>query len=115
MGSPGTGKIRKVSCSQDDLEKFYRAFEEMDFLPYTYTPSMEELQGEIRENIGQYVPFLLWIDEMGIITKENELEHSEIRNMLKECLVITEDGPGETGTEPGGSGKPGEGEEKDGA
>ena len=84
-------KIRKIHCTYADMEKYYTAFENISFLPYDFTPTMDQLENEICPNIEQYVVFLLWIDEMGVRTQENELEHNEISNILKHCLILLED------------------------
>ena len=78
-----------VSCSYDMLEDIYNTFDAMDYKAGEYTPAEEDLK-LILENLAEYLPFLLWIDETGIETEENaEIRHS-IREIIKTRLNLFE-------------------------
>ena len=61
----------------------------MDVLAEEYVPSEEDFV-EICENLNEYMLFLIWIDETGVSTEDNQEMRKRINRLIKDYLVIKE-------------------------
>ena len=79
--------IKKVMIKGTELDKLYETFENIDFRAGEYVPEPEQLQLMV-QNLTQYGIFLMWIDDTGDITAENQDMHDIISSVIKKYIVI---------------------------
>lgn len=79
--------IKKVMIKGTELDKLYETFENIDFRAGEYVPEPEQLQLMV-QNLTQYGIFLMWIDDTGDITAENQDIHDIISSVIKKYIVI---------------------------
>ena len=79
--------IKKVIISGDDFDKLYGAFEKIKFRADTYVPTKAELKGMVQD-LETYAVFLMWLDDTGEVTEENEEMHTIISSIVKDYIII---------------------------
>lgn len=82
--------MQKILCTDKQYNSIYDRIDQMDVYADDYVPSEEDFK-EICENLNDYMLFLIWIDETGISTNENEGMRKRINRLIKEHLIIKED------------------------
>ncbi len=80
-------ELKKAYIKNKDFGKFYDFCDSTKFRAGEYVPTKAELK-KMLDNIQEYILFLMWIDDTGEVTSENEDEHLIISKILKECLEI---------------------------
>ena len=82
--------MQAVKCTADILNQMYDTFDAMDYKADDYVPTEDELK-EICENLPEYMPFLLWIEETGETTEENETIRSIIKSIILKQLEVLDE------------------------
>lgn len=80
-------QIKKVMIKGSDMDKLYEAFDKMEHSPEDYTPSIKELKKMVLE-LPKYAIFLMWLNESGERTNENEQQHDIIEHIIRNYIVI---------------------------
>lgn len=82
-------ECEKVYIKGKDFDSLYEAFENV--IPaYTYTPTIDELKIMVKD-LKKYAVFLMWIEDTGETTADNEEVHSIISAIIKKYIVIIND------------------------
>lgn len=81
--------MKKIVCTEEQYNSIYDRIDQMDVLAEEYVPSEEDFV-EICENLNQYMLFLIWIDETGVSTEDNQEMRKRINRLIKDYLVIKE-------------------------
>lgn len=81
--------MKKIVCTEEQYNSIYDRIDQMDVLAEEYVPSEEDF-GEICENLNEYMLFLIWIDETGVSTEDNQEMRKRINRLIKDYLVIKE-------------------------
>lgn len=81
--------MKKIVCTEEQYNSIYDRIDQMDVLAEEYVPSEEDFV-EICENLNEYMLFLIWIDETGVSTEDNQEMRKRINRLIKDCLVIKE-------------------------
>lgn len=81
--------MKKIVCTEEQYNSIYDRIDQMDVLAEEYVPSEEDLV-EICENLNEYMLFLIWIDETGVSTEDNQEMRKRINRLIKDYLVIKE-------------------------
>lgn len=79
----------KIVCTEEQYNSIYDRIDQMDVLAEEYVPSEEDFV-EICENLNEYMLFLIWIDETGVSTEDNQEMRKRINRLIKDYLVIKE-------------------------
>ncbi len=87
MEGINTLPLKKIVIKGSDFDKLYEVFDDMDFRAYEYVPTIEELKYMIQDLVN-YGVFLLWLDDTGDITEENEAAHELISDVIKHFIII---------------------------
>lgn len=80
----------KFVISNRMYEKYCSFFDQMELKADSFSPDIEVIQKEVLPNLEENIIFLLWVDETGFETSSNRESRAFIRNILKNCLVITD-------------------------
>lgn len=75
--------------SRGDISKFSKVFNMGKIRADTYCPTKEECLEIIDKDLDKYLPFLLWIDQTGFSTPENEENREYLRSYLYSKMLIT--------------------------
>lgn len=81
--------MKKIVCTEEQYNSIYDRIDQMDVLAEEYVP-LEEDFVEICENLNEYMLFLIWIDETGVSTEDNQEMRKRINRLIKDYLVIKE-------------------------
>lgn len=81
--------MKKIVCTEEQYNSIYERIDQMDVLAEEYVPSEEDFV-EICENLNEYMLFLIWIDETGVSTEDNQEMRKRINRLIKDYLVIKE-------------------------
>ena len=81
--------MKKIVCTEEQYNSIYDRIDQMDVLAEEYVPSEEDFV-EICENLNEYMLFLIWIDESGVSTEDNQEMRKRINRLIKDYLVIKE-------------------------
>ena len=81
--------MKKIVCTEEQYNSIYDRIDQMDVLAEEYVPSEEDFV-EICENLNEYMLFLIWIDETGVSTEDNQEMRKPINRLIKDYLVIKE-------------------------
>lgn len=81
--------MKKIVCTEEQYNSIYDRIDQMDVLAEEYVPSEEDFV-EICENLNEYMLFLIWIDETGVSTEDNQEMRKRINRLIKDYLVIKE-------------------------
>lgn len=81
--------MKKIVCTEEQYNSIYDRIDQMDVLAEEYVPSEEDFV-EICENLNEYMLFLIWIDETGVSTEDNQGMRKRINRLIKDYLVIKE-------------------------
>lgn len=81
--------MKKIVCTEEQYNSIYDRIDQMDVLAEEYVPSEEDFV-EICENLNEYMLFLIWIDETGVSTEDNQKMRKRINRLIKDYLVIKE-------------------------
>ena len=81
--------MKKIVCTEEQYNSIYDRIDQMDVLAEEYVPSEEDFV-EICENHNEYMLFLIWIDETGVSTEDNQEMRKRINRLIKDYLVIKE-------------------------
>lgn len=81
--------MKKILCTEEQYNSIYDRIDQMDVLAEEYVPSEEDFV-EICENLNEYMLFLIWIDETGVSTEDNQEMRKRINRLIKDYLVIKE-------------------------
>ena len=68
------------------MDKTFAIIDKMNFPAFEYCPTIEELK-LIVQNPEKYAPFLMWIDETGYDTEENQEARAIIRAYLNNYVL----------------------------
>ena len=81
--------MKKIVCTEEQYNSIYDRIDQMDVLAEEYVPSEEDFV-EICENLNEYMLFLIWIDETGVSTEDNQEMRKRMNRLIKDYLVIKE-------------------------
>ena len=81
--------MKKIVCTEEQYNSIYDRIDQMDVSAEEYVPSEEDFV-EICENLNEYMLFLIWIDETGVSTEDNQEMRKRINRLIKDYLVIKE-------------------------
>lgn len=81
--------MKKIVCTEEQYNSIYDRIDQMDVLAEEYVPSEEDFV-EICEYLNEYMLFLIWIDETGVSTEDNQEMRKRINRLIKDYLVIKE-------------------------
>ncbi len=81
-------QFNMAKMSKMDICMFSSVFKMGKIKADTYCPSPEEFDEIIDKNLPKYMPFLLWIDETGFTTAENEERREYLRRFIYEKLIV---------------------------
>ena len=81
--------MNKIICTEEQYNSIYDRIDQMDVMADEYVPSEKDFI-EICENLDIYMLFLIWIDETGYETEENEKMRKRINHLIRNNLIIKE-------------------------
>jgi len=81
---------KKFVISNRIYEKYCTAFDQMELKAGPFSPDLEVIRKEILPNLEDNIVFLMWVDETGIETEDNKRSRGMVREILKDCLMITD-------------------------
>lgn len=81
--------IEEVYLKGKDFDLLYETF--VNVTPaYTYVPTIDELKFMVKD-LKKYAVFLLWIEDTGEITADNEEIHNIISEIIKKYIIVKDD------------------------
>ena len=81
---------KKFVISNRIYEKYCSAFDHMELKAGAFCPDLEVIHREILPNLEDNIVFLMWVEETGIETEDNKKSRAMVREVLKNCLTITD-------------------------
>lgn len=79
-----------IYMSFDEFCNICEQIDAMERKAESYCPTEDDIIFRMLDNLDVYIEFLIWVQETGFTTPENEKDRKYLNKFLEEYLVITD-------------------------